>query len=66
MNYQKKKFWKKNFHKKRFLIGILNSITVTLYTCVRVNKANSIKETPQNSFQTCSVTAKKVRTVETK
>ena len=27
------------FYKNRFLTGILNSITVTLYTCVRVNKA---------------------------
>ena len=41
MNDQKN-FPEKNIHEKKLLTGILNSITVTLCTCVRVNKANSI------------------------
>ena len=61
-NNARQKFRKKNFTKKMILTGIIHSITVTSNTFVHVSIAKQCLLNPaKNSFQTCSVTAKKVR-----
>ena len=56
------KISEKNFTQKIISTGIIHSITVTLNTFVRVIIAKQCLPNPaKNSFQTCSVTAKKVR-----